>query len=97
MKLPSLRALRQLFIDLKAHIGDEYRAEGCEDDSFPSMTVTVGWDPGSPCFGWQTGDNSFTGGAYGYRHWAVVTLDRRSNSLDLAREVRDQLADLEAS
>lgn len=42
---------------------------------------------------YQTGDNSYTGGAYGHPFWGVVSLYRRSNSAALADDIREQLAD----
>ena len=91
--LPKINELRRLFIALKQDIGDDYRCtldSGCP----PSMDVTIGWDPESGDYAYQVGDNSYMGGAYGYRHWAVVYLDRRSNSTEMAREVREQLMEL---
>jgi hypothetical protein len=82
-KLPLKKDLRALFIALKHHIDPEY----------PEMDVTIGADE-TGAWSYQTGDNSFTGGAYHYPHWAVVCLTRRSNSSELADEVRDQLAEL---
>ncbi len=87
--MPTIREIRALLIDLKRHIGDEYRAD--EESEAPSMSVTIGTDGNG--WNYQTGDNSFTGGAYGFPHWAVVTLERRSNSTDLARDVVSQLRD----
>ena len=85
--------MEQLVMHVKRHIADDYRASDDPDDNTPGIYLTVGanengdWD-------YQTGDNSFTGGAYGYPHWAVVSVYRKSNSRELAREIQDQLADL---
>jgi hypothetical protein len=89
--LPELAEIRSLLIELKKTIGDDYRADG--DCDYPSMCVTIGAD-GKGNWRYQTGDNSYTGGAYGYPHWAVITLDRRSNCADLAHDALYQLADL---
>lgn len=92
--LPELSEIRSLLIHLKSTIQDDYRSSEFDDeDSRPSMCVTIGAD-GKGRWSYQTGDNSYTGGAYGYPHWAVVTLDRRSNCTSVANEVLDQLADL---
>lgn len=91
------RELRDLLITLKLDIGDDCRAEGCEDSTTPSMTVTIGGTvEGGVITDWnyQTGDNSFTGAAYGFPHWAVITLHRRSNSTELAREAVDEILSL---
>ena len=92
--LPLVKDLRRLFIALKKTIGDEYRCTLDDVWGPPSMDVTIGWDPESGDYAYQVGDNSYTGGAYGYPHWAVVYLERRSNSTEMAREVREQLMEL---
>lgn len=77
-----------LVTDLIPTIGDDYRIEQQDDDT-PTMMLTVG----ANADGWsyQTGDNSFTGGAYGYRDWAVTYLTRESNPADIAEEIASQL------
>jgi len=95
VKLPTIAEIRSLLVSLKSDIGDDYRSEGCEDGP-PSMDVTVGWTSSTGAWSYQTGDNSFTGGAYGHPNWAVVTLSRRSNSTELAKDIIEQLADLHA-
>jgi hypothetical protein len=81
-RLPMIKHLRALLIDLKSQVDDDY------------LDVTIGWSPDTGYWGFQTGDNSFTGGAYLHPHWAVVSLERRSNCTKLAREIRDQLSEL---
>lgn len=92
-KLPTIKGVAALLHALKADIGDEYRAEGCKGEPTPSMTVTIGADGTSAEFGFQTGDNSFSGGAYGYPYWGVVILTRRSNCRELARDAIEQIYD----
>ena len=95
-----LRALvpqwTRLFKALKPDIGDDYRAS--EDEDTPGVCVTIGFTPESAdadcSWSYQTGDNSYTGGAYGHPHWAVVSLYRRSNSRQLAEQCADQIAEL---
>jgi hypothetical protein len=96
-----LADLTLLVSELQTQIGDEYRAYDCEckgarqgrheEDCLPSMQVTIGAD--AEGWGWQSGDNSYTGGAYGYQHWGVGTLTREDDATAFAREL---LADLEA-
>jgi len=92
-KFPRIGELRALFISLKSAIEDDFRADEFDESDTPSMCVTIGANERGE-WSYQTGDNSFTGGAYGFPDWAVVTLHRRSNSTELAREVVSQLADL---
>ena len=82
MKVPSIKDLANLFVKLKKY---RYLEDGFE--------VTVGSDKNGNWY-YQIGDNSFAGGAYFYPHWAIVYLDRKSNSRELAREVQSQLLDL---
>lgn len=81
----------RLLKSLKGDIDDDYRAS--EDDDKPGMQVTFGLTEhmdGSLSWSYQTGDNSFTGGAYGHGAWAVVSLYRRSNCKELAAEAMDE-------
>lgn len=93
MKLPTITELSALFRALKPTIADDYRASDDPDDNTPGICVTVGWSPETGRWSYQTGDNSYTGGAYGHPVWAVVSLYRRTNTRDLARDVRNELAD----
>jgi len=66
----------------------------CEDDTLPGILVTVGADENDDSsFSWsyQTGDNSYTGGAYGFPHWAVISLHRRSNCRALAQDAVNEI------
>lgn len=76
---------------LKPEIGDEYRAH--EESSLPSMQVTVGAEmiDGEIAWNYQTGDNSYTGGAYGFSNWGTADLYRRSNTKELAADIVDNL------
>ena len=90
------REIRALLIQLKPTIGDDYRATDDPDDDKPGMAVTVGatvTDDGGISWSYQTGDNSFTGGAYGHATWGIGYLYRRSNCADLANQLVDEIAD----
>lgn len=77
---------------LKRDIGDEYRCTDDPDDTTPGMLVTFGLDETG---GWayQTGDNSYTGGAYGFPFWGLAYLNRRSNCKALAQSAFDECAE----
>lgn len=91
----------RLFKSLKGQIGDEYRASDDPDDNTPGMCVTIGFTPTSEdkdcSWSYQTGDNSYSGGAYSHAHWAVISLYRRSNSRELAKQAADEIAESVAS
>lgn len=91
IKLPKIGELAALLKALKKDICDDYRIDDQEDGP-PIMCVTVGCDIGTGEWGFQTGDNSYTGGAYGYHHWGVGYLTRRSNSRDVANDIIADIA-----
>lgn len=84
--------IRKLLIALKKDIDDDFRATDDPEDNTPGMCVTIGSDD-LESWSYQTGDNSFTGGAYGYRYWGVIYLYRDSNSGELAQQAVDEIAD----
>ncbi len=86
----------RLLVSLKGDIGDDYRATDDPDDNTPGMCVTFGAtlnDDGEINWHYQTGDNSFSGGAYAHHNWGVVYLYRRSNSRELAKQAVSEIAD----
>lgn len=88
------REVERLLKALKPDIGDDYRA--CEDDETPGMCVTIGATPeedGTLSWAYQTGDNSYSGGAYGHSHWGVIYLYRRSKSAELAHAAVEEIAE----
>lgn len=91
MKLPLIKDLVPLIKNIKKTISDEYRA--FDEDGIPGIQLTVGACMNTGEWDYQTGDNSYSGAAYFYSDWAVVGVYRRSNSLEVARDIRQQLAD----
>ena len=63
------------------------------DEVTSAMQLTVGTNDGTS-WGYQTGDNSFTGGAYGSRHWAVTWIGPDSKPADVVEEICDQWLEL---
>jgi hypothetical protein len=57
------------------------------------MDLTVGFNPKSKEWDYQTGDNSYSGAAYHYPVWGVTTIFPRSKSKDLAKDVVNQILD----
>lgn len=86
--------IASLLKSLKPEIRDEFRIE--EGDTVPGIQVTIGASIEGNDIAWnyQTGDNSYTGGAYGHPHWAIIYLHRRSNCRLLAQEVVSEILDL---
>lgn len=85
-----IKDIRSLLIELKSGIRDEYRASDGPDDNTPAMSVTIATSDGKR-WGYQTGDNSYSGACYFFHHWHVLTLQRRSNCTKLAREAVNEL------
>jgi hypothetical protein len=81
-----------LIESLLGTIEDDFRASG--DDDEPTMDLTIGYDPDDGTWDYQTGDNSYSGAAYLYPHWAVLTLTRDSDPDEGAGDAREQIEDL---
>lgn len=92
IKYPSIAALSALIRSIKPKICDDYVE--CEGDT-PSICLTIGHNPESGEWSYQTGDNSYIGGAYGYPNWAVDYVTRRCDSRQLARDLIDELRELD--
>ncbi len=91
-KLPSRSELAALVRDVRSQISPEYRVSDDADDNTPGICLTVGANLKGE-WSYQTGDNSFTGGAYHFPHWAVVSVYKDSHSYNLADEIREELAE----
>jgi hypothetical protein len=89
MKTPKIKELSALVKHVKRFIDAECRA--FDDDDSPGIQLTVGWNAETGEWSYQTGDNSYAGSAYLYPTWAVVGVYRRSNSVEVAREIIDEL------
>lgn len=53
--------------------------------------VTFGANDDLTEWDWQSGDNSFSGGAYFYPHWGVVYFRPRTNCREIALEALEQI------
>ena len=89
---------QRLVAALIPDIRDDYRASDEPDDETPAMLLTVGFTPENEdkdaSWGYQTGDNSYTGGAYSHPHWAVVTLYRDSIPAEIVKEIAEQISEV---
>jgi hypothetical protein len=77
-------------------IGDDYRCSDDPDDETPGMMVTVGVTvegDGTLSWSYQTGDNSYTGGAYGHATWGIGYLYRDTDPADFAEAIESDVAD----
>lgn len=70
--------------------------EACDEaNEFASVfdTLTIGWTAEKGSWSYQTGDNSYTGGAYGHPVWAVVYITFDSNPEAVSEDILNQLAE----
>lgn len=88
------RDLEGLLKQLKPAIEDDFRAH--EEATLPSIAVTIGAEitPDGIAWDYQTGDNSYIGGAYCFPDWGIVDLHRRDNSRKLADEIVEQFLEI---
>jgi len=87
---------RENWDGLEAEHREAIRDGLAERDSDACLDVTFGLSikDGEYSWGYQTGDNSFTGGAYGHPNWSVVSLSRDTDCDELAEEVIAQYDDV---
>lgn len=98
-ELPSLQQeLYKLLVTMKKM--EDWRllrADFNDDDgnTEPYIDITVGctfdFEEGAISWNYQTGDNSYTGGAYGHPEWFTTSLLSRSNCKDLAKDLIDEI------
>jgi hypothetical protein len=96
MKTPTQRDLAHVIKHIKTYVpranadAKDY-CDPYDEGSVPSIQITIGWTPEDGTWSWQSGDNSYTGGAYGHPVWAIGYVTKRCNSTNLARDLIDQL------
>lgn len=93
--IPQLRKdLYTLFCGLKKGIGPDDLIETGDGD-IPGIDVTIGctfdFDDASISWSYQTGDNSYTGGAYGHPEWFTCSVMKRTNCKELANDIIDEI------
>jgi len=101
-QLPSLKQeLYSLLVAIKKDadwysLRQEVLEFGPSTDPTPYVEVTIGctFDFAEGCITWsfQTGDNSFTGGAYSHPEWFTTSILSRSNCKDLAKGLAEEIA-----
>ena len=86
-----------LFKSIKKQIDSDTVVE-TGDGYTKGIDVTIGFEfdeENGLDWNYQTGDNSYTGGAYGFRNWATTTVCPRSNCIELAQDIVDQVLEAE--
>lgn len=98
-QLPSLRQeLYTLLVAIKKDFDWKWltrNSDFADSDSPAYVDVTIGctfdFEEGAISWNYQTGDSSFTGGAYGHPEWFTTSLLSRSNCKDLAKDLTDEI------
>jgi hypothetical protein len=70
-------------------------SQSSEDLDQPDGQLTIGLNDKGDEWNYQTGDNSFTGGAYCFAHWAVVYFYKDTESEDLFEELTEEIENIE--
>lgn len=65
-----------------------------DEDDTPYMDLTLAISEDGTEWSYQTGDNSYTGGAYILPHWAVTCVTEYTTAEELIEEVFSQWGDL---
>lgn len=76
---------------------DDYDEDDTPEYGYSYIDLTVGIDTEGDdenTWGYQTGDNCYTGGAYGHPDWAVVCLSAGSDPAEVVAEIRSELSEL---
>jgi hypothetical protein len=94
MRLPTKKSIRELISRIKRIMLENPDMYWDVETEQYECQLTVGVDGQSQEFGYQTGDNSFSGACYSYPHWAIVTITNYSNVKELTDEIINQFHDL---
>lgn len=89
LRTPSIVELAKLIDSIKPDIEDDFRDN---EDEEPGIDITIGCSYDEE-WSYQTGDNSYTGGAYSHPFWGVGRITRRCNSRELAKEIIEDCLD----
>ena len=88
---PFIEDWTKLIDSVRDDISPEFRAYHDEE---PGIQLTVATNDKGDEWSYQTGDNSFTGGAYGLPHWAVIGVYADTVTADAIDDITNQLIEL---
>ena len=101
IELSENKAFMNQLIEIIEGVKEEYTKYYIDDEEIECLQLTVGshgdedYD-GDIQFGCQTGDNSYTGAAYGYRCWGIAYIyddtDSKETAVVLAGQLSEQIA-----
>lgn len=105
-QLPSLRKeLYSLLLQVKKNqdwrsLRKDFTDYAEDGPAYIDITIgcTFNWEDGEITWNYQTGDNSYTGGAYGHSEWFTASILSRSNCKeiadDLISDISNRIAEL---
>jgi hypothetical protein len=105
-QLPSLRKeLCNLLLQVKKNqdwrsLRKDFASYIADGPAYIDITIgcTFDWEDGEITWNYQTGDNSYTGGAYGHPEWFTASILSRSNCKeiadDLISDISNRIAEL---
>lgn len=98
LKTLELDLYRLLIILKKEQCWPDMRVEARkngEDAAWVDVTIgcTFDFEAGEISWSYQTGDNSFTGGAYGHPEWFTACIFSGSNCKDLTADLVSEIED----
>jgi hypothetical protein len=79
----------QSYLDVMSDVADT------DEDECNFNDLTVGLSENGQEWSYQTGDNSFTGGAYSFPHWAVVSFSKDTTPKELIDDLLQNIAMIE--
>ena len=95
MKGISKKEIKEHLLSLKSDDNySYYMSVNCEETEGEGLSLTYSCNDEMTEWNWQSGDNSYTGGAYGLPHWAVVNVQLRDNVNDIVNEIFSQWGEL---
>ncbi len=82
--------ISKLLKNIQKFITDDNRASDDPEDTTPGIQITVATTTGES-WDYQTGDNSYSGGAYCHPHWSVQSIYKDTDCDALAETIVDEL------
>ena len=84
----------EVYKDIKDFIFSNIDVFREEADEYEYVELTVAVSDDGTVWNYQTGDNSYTGGAYSLPHWAVTSVYPDTDPVDLYEDIINQLEEL---
>tara|TARA_R110000744_G_scaffold86236_2_gene168516 strand:+ start:1184 stop:1486 length:303 start_codon:yes stop_codon:yes gene_type:complete len=77
--------------NIKEFLTQNWKSFQSDAVEYDGLDITFATNEKGDAWNYQTGDNSFTGGAYGLPHWAVTTIYKDDEVETILETIIDQL------